>query len=1233
MRRALGMLRRWSRLALPDIYLLLTVALIRRHRFDDAAVALRQALNEEGGIREDEALLDVSHAAHQARAHELELWAQLELALRVPERADSHIQRARALLDAEMAADGVELVRQWQGRAVEELRSDQARFEVALLLARASLLMAEDEEFLDRLGDAAAIAPDRAGTAARDVMNRGPLPPRLTIDDPSVHWLRARAYDKVNSQPEALEEAGAVLRRLQPSEDLGLRVRALELRCRALSELGPPAEAAAAFLMLGQQLRLSRNYVDAVRAFERATQIEPTDAVYWWYLADSKRMAITVGDLHSPDLDMLKQAWVEWNRGLAIRHPLPHEAWACSVGALIAESLAFEPEAPGDRLWEAVQHSEEAAALDPDLTGPLVHLIRWHRWVGHHATAVVTSRLALAERQPDEALAREHLFTLAVLGLGDPVTAVRAHQRRFELAQDGAPFVDESWADGLRAYVLLHQCQAAEAERTFGAIIAAAPDDIWALAGRTLARALRGDSESAADDAERVLALTDKPAGFDAWPLQRGWAAFLVGDLKGACAAFESAAELLWVDKTDASLGLGCALLARGEVAGADAAFAQASTSTRHPRHLAAAQLALTVSAQRYPGVDFERARHALARAAVIADRGFDLDDALTELASTSDGSPEQSAAWAAAMLARSRLLDLAGRLLDAADTCQAVSDRRFLPGVTDRLVRVLEHAAEQAIDSGDPTAAERATDRLRALGHGNQATVRLAAARAHFAAGHRDEALAEVNVVLEARAETATDTETLIAQMAAADIQLALGLGDRADASYTEILDRAPEAASIAHAELETRRGLAAVARGDVLTARERLRTAVGLIRREQGRTAAARTVIAACEEVTARGDRPPLLDMVLRALMEDEALSGGQRRRISTTRFHELRMEANGQVGVLPLAIEAHASLLSADEVTSEVVAMLEDSIPATRERLYALTGIEIPGVRVAASDREADRTFRLFLHGVPHLGGHIPTGAALCLDVEACRSLGLDGVRFGSAWHGRDAAVWLVTPETRRAAAAADLFLLSPQDAMVWQLEGLVRLQLFRLVGMTEVDQLVQGWRTDGVGSDRSALAERALPNASSRIRFAALLRRLVREQVPVLDIGELIKIFAEFDDQPLSQVVDLSRAALRQCLPAICDSRDLVEVHDSCSAATAAAVKELGVLDREHARRLLGMAGTALVERPPAATALVVSDSRWRGGVQTAANCVAQSAAVLSAEETSDVRAMSKERTVA
>ena len=1056
-------------------------------------------------------------------AEEGRVWrARLELSLVHPDRAQELTARASKLLDEDVAAaHGRWVLEEWRPRIEEQELSPGARFEAALLAGRTALFRGNDEKALELFDEAARAAPERALLAAPRVLETDALPARLRVEDEQSHWLKARAYKAFGVSDGAIKEADAALAAATPGEDLHHEVAVLDLKARLLEESERPEEAAAALVDLGRRHDMRHEHGRAVEAYLRATELDPRNAEARWYLGDSRRLAAALagpGPAHDAEI---RQAREDLHAGLAIRASSAAPAWVYWTGALLAEEMATKSDDAHQLLFEAALFAEQAVALDPSVAGPYSLLVRYHRMLRNPAASMVTLDQAVQTDPADKDVLREGVLMRAELGLKDALEALDKYEQRLQLAEPA-----------VRGFVLLYQGRYELAEQALRTAVDERPDNVRRLRLRALARALADDLEGAREDGQRVLDLT-APDGTRTDPMSRAWAALLTRNLDEARALFHRELEAAWADPGEARLGLACAEQLADDSARALALLAEAAELARYPRHAAAGRLTLELAERLDAPVAWRADLQLFDEAAKrLAGRSYNGAEALDELAAVEQASVEGDTRWLMAVAARARVLAMLSRWSDAADAYEALLGKSiqsppsqlvaFTPARS-HLVSMLSKETEEAMTTGDVQQVERAHRRLFELGEVSERLLPLTVVKAHRTAGRLEDAFRELEPLR--RAEGGDPAELADAWRISGDVLLELQRPEEAMPAYERALDAMDATALEDRAAVQARLGVAAAAAGDTAKALGHMRAALEVIRLQEGRTKAAETVVAACTDVGSFAGTPPLLPMTVRALLEDREVSRGQRRRLASAWFEVLRHDEEvvdgAAVGVIsPVVLEADEELLSAGAETDGASSkLIDEAIPAMRRRVLEGTGVLIPGVRIRASEAcRGRRRFQVHLHGVPYVGGCVPKGATLCTDGPACRERSLIGKPLPNAWPGGEAGIWLEADDAHKAEMAG-LPLLGACDAMLWRLEGLLRLHLHRLLGLAEVDYMVQEWRTEAA-ADRSELVAAALPDQHARIRFTAVVRALVREQVSVADLGRLLEAFGAAGTGPES-----------------------------------------------------------------------------------------------------------------
>jgi tetratricopeptide (TPR) repeat protein len=1125
-RRARATYRRRVRLSLSEIYLQLGAALAREQRFDEATDAFQRALREGGNVGEEDVLEDLMYAADGVKAKDLAFRARLELSLANPARASELLDRAARLVDDDVtASQGRWVLDEWLRRFESRTGDASSRYEVCMLLARVALFTGDDSGAVAWFAHAAAVSPSRARFAARAVLKPEALPSALRAEDERLHRVAPRVYEALGLTARALEEVEAAL---ESPGGYEAEVAMLELKARLLEADGRTANAAQTLFALGRRHDTETEHTAATEAYRRATELNPEDPSFWWYLADSRRLAAAWSASRRIDPGELRRARNELNEGLAKRVPSAEEAWVYWSAALIAEELANQEERPVTLLVKAALDAEQAVALERGHVGPWLLLTHYYATLRAPAAAVC----ALAEaRALDAGDVQVRMSTVLMLGESGVDGALEAIEG-FDPHE-----VDEDWLTGARGVVLLYQHRYEEGLAELEDAVRRMPENAWALGHRALARGLTGDLTRGREDALAVVELIQKAGTVLGSTDARAASALLLDDRAQARALFEPNLDGTWLDPVDARVGLACVEQLDGNFRRAAEVWADAAERVIFPRHVATARIGVDLLERLGAPIDREAWLEPFTRAADrVATRDFGPDEALDEMAAMERDSVRGDARWLMAVAARARTLSSERRWLESAAAYEQLipfsSPKEQLAFTPARLgmVAALRRDCDEAIQAGEVERVVAGYERLVDLGEAAERQVPLGVAAAHRAVGRLEEALLALEEL--AAGDRDPDDAVPAAWRMTGEIHLEAGRPEAARLAFERALSTITTDAVEERAVVQSRLAVAAVATGAPDAALRLMREALDTMRTITGRTRAAQTVVRTALEGPAENELP-LLPMTMRALIEDREECKGQRRRLTSARFESLRARRYAVAGVVPLVLEADGALFPDGAASPGLTALIEEAIPAMRQRVLADTGVVIPGVRIQASDALSDGEFVVRVRGVPYVGGHVPPGGRLCTAVGACREHGIDGVPLPNAWLGPNAAVWI---DSGQVAAALELGLpvLDPYDAMLLALEGLVRVHLHQLVGLAEVDYMVEAWRAQDPDR-RSDAVTAALPGQRARIGFAAMVRRIVAGRLSVADLGRLLEIFAAAGANP--EAVDAAIAASRSATPAV------------------------------------------------------------------------------------------------
>ena len=1197
--------------SVAELYMKLGTALSARGEFDRASEAFLCALEE--GTEDLDVLADYAHAAERSGATDLALVANLERALRDPQRADKLAAHCIRFVDESAAlAEGPWIIDEWYPRLCERLPPAE-RVESALLTVRVCLFRGQDDRALALLRDLAHDVPSSTDEAGRDLLESGRLPQRLLRDDLPAHAVRAQAYAALGAVDKALAEIaaalGATVRDADPLSEIPLH----ELKADLLERQNPQA-AGQALVAAGRLFNLCKRHDDAIVLFERATRVDPRNAVAFWYLADSRRLTAELPRWPYGDERKIEDAYADWRAGMAIAQPTPKHAWVHLSGALILETLARGSNPDGRLLWQAALETERAVALDPSASEAWAVASAYHRLLLHPATARVTADAA-CRRAPDGARAQiEHL--IAYVDIMAPETPELLQRCKRKLPEH------RGWTLAVEAYDALLRGDVDAARAACEASFGLADDEsfTWPYMTAAIASALAGDLEDAERHADTVMRLTEPQRPGDAIGNRddRGVAALILGRREEAAQIFSELLETYWVDCLRARAALACALLLHGDGAAAEREMTTFAGRAVQPAQIAFARLFVDLVARLDPEA---RACEACRRllddgAQRMRMRSFDVDDALEELSAVlahgPSGDERSNVVWAT----RARILAEAGRLDEAAEAYEfllANGDAGGGPAARAALVRVLRQRSASAAARHDVDAVRAAQHRLVTLCKRTELEASVEIAAAQLAAGLLKDALDELaHVPADAGAETQVQAA---AYRLRGDALLAAGRSDDARAAYEEALRRSAQgpARDLDVAPLHIRLALLDARDENLASAGRGLRHAVTALRGDVEVQTAAHDVVAECLRLQEPAGPPPALDCALRALAEDPELSSAQRRHLTAARFAALR-GGDAQPAaqpIWPLVVEAEAGALDAPTAQDRAQTFVDGIVPRLRERVLAATGVRLPGVLVRSSNVLMSGRYRILFNEIAYGSGEV--GTHLCLDPDACARLGVDGTEVVHAWTG--ACAVRIAADDASKALDAGLELVGPTDALAWHLEGLVRLHLERFVGLSEVEYQLHEWELEG-DEQRFELVRRALPGKRARVRLVVLMRRLVRGHVAVDDLGSILRGVVDAPSKStLDEVVEVVRHRLGLSLPGVRDSRPRVDVPPELEREFDGA----GSADERAAARTLLHLVAEQGLRGPGAFVLVTSTVGRRQLVERALQHRIASVAVVSASE--------------
>jgi hypothetical protein len=218
-------------------------------------------------------------------------------------------------------------------------------------------------------------------------------------------------------------------------------------------------------------------------------------------------------------------------------------------------------------------------------------------------------------------------------------------------------------------------------------------------------------------------------------------------------------------------------------------------------------------------------------------------------------------------------------------------------------------------------------------------------------------------------------------------------------------------------------------------------------------------------------------------------------------------------------PIAIEAASNLQSIVLLGSNPDTEFQKQINGMREKLQAIFGVSIPGLRVRLNDTDMPQgSYLIMINEIPLVLGNIALDRCLCDEkVDRLRAMNIPAEQ---GVHPVDAheCGW-ISNEHAEAVAAAGISLWGPGDYVVLHLESILRKNLAEFMG---IDELLNNLGDDA--KTREAWLNRLGAAHGGVGRFRNLIVTLLNEELPVRPLPMLAHQYLEQIDRPAYEIAE-------------------------------------------------------------------------------------------------------------
>ncbi len=227
----------------------------------------------------------------------------------------------------------------------------------------------------------------------------------------------------------------------------------------------------------------------------------------------------------------------------------------------------------------------------------------------------------------------------------------------------------------------------------------------------------------------------------------------------------------------------------------------------------------------------------------------------------------------------------------------------------------------------------------------------------------------------------------------------------------------------------------------------------------------------------------------------------------------------------------------------------------VPEMRRRILEDTGVSVSGISFRRGDFEEPGKYRIDLEGVIQAQGRVPLErvfVALSAADAKHRGLAADEMQDGVDPVTGTAGVW-IGPEHLEGLGIAGL---DPLAYVVRHLEAVLRANVQYFLRLDDAEAMLDRWSLD---PDVALTVERCLSEPRSRIRFAAVVRRLAAGRIPLGDGRAVLIALQDYiaADLDVPDLAAIARAATVGTGPGLALDRRHIELPtDLCQRVDAA-----------------------------------------------------------------------------
>ncbi|HVS01991.1 MAG TPA: type III secretion system export apparatus subunit SctV [Thermoanaerobaculia bacterium] len=245
---------------------------------------------------------------------------------------------------------------------------------------------------------------------------------------------------------------------------------------------------------------------------------------------------------------------------------------------------------------------------------------------------------------------------------------------------------------------------------------------------------------------------------------------------------------------------------------------------------------------------------------------------------------------------------------------------------------------------------------------------------------------------------------------------------------------------------------------------------------------------------------DREEIKAQVMESAQPESRPSGGKKKKDEGPRLPM----------AVPVILETSTTVTPLVDMSAQGARFIEELIPQMREWMFQDLGVHFPGVRVRGDAPYLDEnTYMIYVNEVPAATGVVyPDRLFTSEGLDQLMLMGIQG-KPGQHPDGQKRGMWVTWDEARNVPPAPGA-VVQPDEYIAVHMAHVLRQNVDELLGIQDVQNILDLMEAQGY----EALVRSVVPKLVSVQRLTDVLRRLLREDITIRNMRQILEALAEW-----------------------------------------------------------------------------------------------------------------------